>query len=66
LKQLIQAKVEGREIVSPPQEEQAPVINLMDALRKSVAQARGGSKKPAPKTAAARGAKRRRSSRRTA
>jgi DNA end-binding protein Ku len=47
LKQLIEAKVEGREIVGPQVEEQAPVINLMDALRKSVAQAGGRSKRRA-------------------
>lgn len=47
LTQLIEAKVEGREVVSPPAEEEAPVINLMDALRKSVAQAKGGKPKKA-------------------
>ncbi len=47
LKQLIEAKVEGREIVGPQIDEQAPVINLMDALRKSVAQAGGRSKRRA-------------------
>ena len=47
LTQLIEAKVEGREVVSPPAEEEAPVINLMDALRKSVAQAQGGKSKKA-------------------
>ena len=45
LTELIEAKVEGREVVSPPAEEEAPVINLMDALRKSVAQAQGGKSK---------------------
>ena len=44
LKELIDAKVEGKEIVAPPQEDETPVINLMDALRKSVAQAKGHSK----------------------
>ena len=44
LTQLIEAKVEGREIVAPPAEEETTVINLMDALRKSVAQAKGGGK----------------------
>jgi DNA end-binding protein Ku len=66
LKQLIDAKVEGKQIVSPPQEEEAPVINLMDALKKSVAQARGGSKKAAARPPAAKPARRRRGSRRTA
>lgn len=36
LTQLIEAKVAGKEIVAPPAHEQAQVINLMDALRKSV------------------------------
>ncbi len=36
LSQLIEAKVQGKEIVAPPQEE-AQVINLMDALKKSLA-----------------------------
>jgi len=33
---LIEAKIEGREIVAPPEEE-VPVINLMDALKRSLA-----------------------------
>jgi DNA end-binding protein Ku len=37
LSQLIQAKVEGKEIVAPPAQEESQVINLMDALRQSVA-----------------------------
>ncbi len=37
LKALIQSKIEGKEIIEPPQtEEEVPIINLMDALRKSV------------------------------
>jgi DNA end-binding protein Ku len=39
LTKLIEAKVAGREIVAPPQQEQAPIINLMDALRQSLARA---------------------------
>jgi DNA end-binding protein Ku len=39
LTQLIEAKVAGQEIVAPPYQEQAPIINLMEALRQSVAQA---------------------------
>lgn len=38
LKALIDAKVEGKELVTPPETEQPQVINLMDALRRSVAQ----------------------------
>ncbi|HYV37482.1 MAG TPA: Ku protein [Gemmataceae bacterium] len=39
LTQLIEAKVAGKEIVAPPVQEQAHIINLMDALRQSVAKA---------------------------
>jgi DNA end-binding protein Ku len=52
LTQLIEAKVAGKEIVTPPQAEQPHVINLMDALKKSVAQASGGDEKPRGKMAA--------------
>jgi DNA end-binding protein Ku len=38
LTKLIEAKVAGQEIVAPPVHEQAQIINLMDALRQSVAQ----------------------------
>ena len=41
LRQLIEAKVEGRELVTPPEADQPQVINLMDALRMSVEQAAG-------------------------
>jgi DNA end-binding protein Ku len=43
LTQLIEAKIAGREVVAPPEEEEVPVINLMDALRESVARAKAGS-----------------------
>jgi len=37
LKALIQSKIEGKEVFEPPQaDEDIPIINLMDALRKSV------------------------------
>src|SRR5262249_22596392 len=38
---LIEAKVAGQEVVSPPPREHVQVINLMDALKKSVAQIEG-------------------------
>jgi DNA end-binding protein Ku len=41
LKALIEAKIEGKEIVAMPEERPNQVINLMDALRASVAQAEG-------------------------
>lgn len=40
LTELIQAKVEGKELVAPPAPEEPHVINLMDALKKSVAAAK--------------------------
>ena len=42
LRMLIDAKVEGREIVTPPGEDEPVVVNLMDALRASVAKATEG------------------------
>lgn len=39
-KELIEAKVAGRELVSPPASDEPHVINLMDALKKSVAAAK--------------------------
>ena len=37
LKELIDAKIAGQEVIVPPQtEEEIPIINLMDALRQSV------------------------------
>jgi DNA end-binding protein Ku len=41
LTELIQLKVEGKEIVQAPAQEATMVINLMDALKKSVEQLRG-------------------------
>lgn len=40
MKELIDAKIEGRELVAPEAEEQPKVINLMDALKQSVARGR--------------------------
>ena len=54
LTQLIQAKVEGKQVVEPPAEEPVQVINLMDALKASVEKAKktaGAAGKP-PKQAA--------------
>ncbi len=50
LRDLLEAKLEGRELVQPaPESEDAPVIDLMEALRASVAASKGGApeKKPA-------------------
>lgn len=51
LTKLIEAKVEGREVVAPPSREEPQVINLMDALKKSVAAAK---RRPAAAEPAAR------------
>jgi DNA end-binding protein Ku len=55
LTKLIQAKVEGKEIVDAPQQDAPQVINLMEALQRSVAEAEKASGKPpklvAPSTA---------------
>ena len=43
LTELIQLKVEGKEIVAAPSPEEPKILNLMDALKKSVAEAQAGS-----------------------
>jgi DNA end-binding protein Ku len=43
LRKIIEAKVEGKELVTPPAAEEPRVINLMDALKKSVAAAKKSS-----------------------
>lgn len=43
LKELIEAKIEGKEIVAMPEQQPEQVINLMDALKASVAQAQDAS-----------------------
>ena len=59
LTELIEAKVKGEEVVAPPDEEEAPVINLMDALKQSLGRAKpaaagkGRAKKMAPSKRAA-------------
>lgn len=45
VKELIDAKREGREIVAPEEPEAPEVVNLMDALRKSLARGQGGPSK---------------------
>lgn len=63
--ELIQAKVEGHELVSPPPEEEPNVINLMDALRESVKRiskpGAGSPKKTAAKKSASKPAAEKRS-----
>src|SRR5712692_2736865 len=66
LHELLEAKLEGEEIVAPePAAEPAPVIDLMDALKASIAEAK---KKPTPKASgpkAAAGARKRAPARKT-
>jgi DNA end-binding protein Ku len=64
---MLEAKVAGEEIVAPePQEEGAPVIDLLEALKQSVAQAgkrEATEKKPAARKKAASGGRKRASAR---
>ena len=64
LRQLLEAKLKGEEISVPEPVEEAPVVDLMEALKKSVAATKGRSgdgakpaKKAAPKKRAAAGRK---------
>jgi DNA end-binding protein Ku len=55
MKELIEKKVAGEEIVAPPSEEPAHVVNLMDALKQSLAKVQGAGAeevKPPKKMAA--------------
>ena len=49
LRAMLEAKLEGKEIKAPEPVEKAPVIDLMEALKQSVAQAQGEEKEPAAK-----------------
>ncbi len=56
LHELIEAKVAGKNVAFIPHEKLRPVINMMDALRESLAQAkRTGRRKPDAEVAAGRG-----------
>jgi DNA end-binding protein Ku len=59
LREIIDAKIEGREIVSQEIEAPPKVVNLMEALRKSLDSISGGKKKAAPLGREARAAKQR-------
>jgi DNA end-binding protein Ku len=57
LRALLEAKMRGEEIVAPEPEEKAPVIDLMEALKASVAAAKQKPDEPAAKPARARKAR---------
>ncbi len=52
LREIIEAKVAGREFVAPEVEAPPKVVNLMEALRKSLDSISANKKKPAPAAAA--------------
>ncbi|MBI2956043.1 MAG: Ku protein, partial [Acidobacteria bacterium] len=52
LKALIEAKLEGREVAATPQPQLAPVIDLMEALKKSLAERSAAPRKPPARAAA--------------
>src|SRR6266545_5461466 len=60
LQRIIEAKIAGEEIVAPSIETPTKVVNLMDALRKSLDSVSGQKKKPAKAAVKAAPAKRRR------
>ena len=53
LREMLEAKLAGQEISVPEPEPDAPVIDLMEALRQSVAEIKGKEEAPAKKKAAA-------------
>ena len=60
-KEAIEAKIAGKEVVTGVTEEEVPVVNFMDALRKSLKQGPAGGRKRSPPRAPA-AARRRKSS----
>jgi DNA end-binding protein Ku len=46
VKELVEAKIAGKQIAMPPTDEHPPVINLMDALKKSLATVKSSSQGP--------------------
>lgn len=48
LKQLIQMKLDGEEVVQSAEAEEPKIVNLMEALKQSVAEAQAGKRKMAP------------------
>ncbi len=62
LRAMLEAKLQGEEIKRPEPAPETPVVDLMEALRRSVAEAQGGrsAKKPASKARASKTAPRKR------
>ena len=60
LQQIIDAKIAGAEVVAPAEEAPPKVINLMEALRKSLDTVSSAKKKPAKAAVAKPAAKRKR------
>jgi DNA end-binding protein Ku len=58
LRAMLEAKLAGKEITMPEPAPEAPVVDLMEALKQSVAQAQKGKEKAAPAKKAASGRKR--------
>lgn len=52
LKKLIELKLEGEDIVQSVEAEEPKIVNLMEALKQSVAEAQAGQRKMAPSTKA--------------
>jgi DNA end-binding protein Ku len=53
LRQMLEAKLEGQEIAKPEPVPEAPVVDLLEALKRSVAEAKGRKTATASKTKAA-------------
>jgi len=53
LKALIEAKLQGKEVAVTPHPQLAPVIDLMEALKKSIADRQAAPKKPPTRAVAA-------------
>jgi DNA end-binding protein Ku len=62
LQNVIEAKIQGRDIVAPSAPDVRPAANVMDALRQSLEVVSRGKKKPAKATARPRAAKRQKAS----
>jgi DNA end-binding protein Ku len=60
LRTMLEAKLQGEEIKRPEPVAETPVVDLMEALRRSVAEAQGEKKKPAEKARAPKASARRR------